>query len=130
MIELIKEYFSNLDVYHIGSIILVLISIINNLIWFFLRSKSKTEGKYFLKKVAFYKRIALNIIIFILKLVDVFIPNIKIQKLIIRLRAIRDKVLVNGVVEKKDEAEGNQAIKDLEASDKVENSTKKVQMGG
>ena len=113
-----------------GSIILVIISVINNIVWFILRSKSKSESKYFLKKVAFYKRLALNSLIFLLKLIDVFIPNIKLQKLIIRLRIIRDKVMINGKIEAKTEAEGNQVIKDLEAQDKVEKKVENTQLGG
>ena len=132
MIELIKEYFSNLDVYHIGSIILVVFGIINNLIWFILRVKNskQSESKHFLEKVSLYKKLFLNLLIWLLKLVDLFVPAKKVQNLINRLRTIRDKVVVDGKSEHKNESEGLKKIKELEDRDKIEENNQKVQLGG
>ena len=132
MIELIKEYFSNLDTYHVGSIILVVFGIVNNLIWFILRMKNsnKTESKHFLEKVSLYKKLFLNLLIWLLKLVDLFVPLKKVQNLIQKLRMIRDKVVVDGKSEHKTEEEGLKKIKELEEQDKIEENNQKVQLGG
>ena len=131
MIELIKEYFSNLDTYHVGSIILVAFGIINNLIWFILRIKGKkVDSKHFLEKVSLYKKLFLNLLIWLLKLIDLFVPVKKLQNLIQRLRSIRDKVIVDGKSEHKDETEGLKKIKELEEKDKIEEQNQRVQLGG
>ena len=132
MIDLIREYFSNLDTYHVGSIILVVFGIINNLIWFILRVKNsnKTESKHFLEKVSLYKKLFLNLLIWLLKLVDLFLPVKKVQNLINRLRMIRDKVKVDGKSEHKTEEEGLKKIKELEEKEKIEGQNQRVQLGG
>ena len=132
MIELIKEYFSSLTVHHIGNIILIVFAIINNLVWLILMVKGtkKSDSKHFLEKVSISKRMVLNVAIWILKLIDVFIPMNKLQNLIQRLRLIRDKVKVDGKSEHKDEAEGLKKIKELEEKEKIEGQNQRVQLGG